>query len=93
MLQARSSGSALGAPAPRPRSGVACLPARGLWPELTVATGSSRSSVAHTALAAAGPGYLCPWRHSRARIGRQSRAPAGHRPGTAGCAAGVGART
>ena len=49
------------APAPRPRSGIAGLPAHGLWPELTVATGSSRSSFVRTAL-----GYLCPCRHSRA---------------------------
>ena len=49
------------APAPRPRSGIAGLPAHCLWPELTVATGSSRSSVVHTA-----PGYLCPWRHGQA---------------------------
>ena len=34
------------APAPRPRSGIACLPAHGLWPELTVATGSRRGSSA-----------------------------------------------
>ena len=47
------------APAPRPRSGIAGLPARGPWPD-TVATGSSRSSVVHTA-----PGYLCPCRHSQ----------------------------
>ena len=47
MLQARSFGLAV-APVPRPRSGIAGLPARGPWPELTVAsrlaTGSSRSS-------------------------------------------------
>ena len=49
------------APAPRPRSGIAGLPAHGLWPELTVATGSSRSSFVHTA-----PGYLCPCRRSQA---------------------------
>ena len=49
------------APAPRPRSGIAGLPAHGLWPELTVTTGSSRSSFVHTAL-----GYLCPSRHSQA---------------------------
>ena len=49
------------APAPRPRSGIAGLPAHCLWPELTVATGSSRSSFVHTA-----PGYLCPCRHSQA---------------------------
>ena len=49
------------APAPRPRSGLAGLPAHCLWPELTVATGSSRSSFVHTA-----PGYLCPCRHSQA---------------------------
>ena len=64
MLQACSCSSALGSshsPAqvkhiqpscsqpPRPRSGIACLPASCLWPELTVATGSSRSSVVHTA--------------------------------------------
>ena len=36
-------------------------PAHCLWPELTVATGSSRSSFVHTA-----PGYLCPCRHSQA---------------------------
>ena len=47
------------APAPLLRSGIAGLPAHGLWPELTVATGSSRSSFGHTA-----PGYLCPYRHS-----------------------------
>ena len=46
------------APAPRPRSGIACLR---LWPELTVATGSSRSFFVHTA-----PGYLCTCRHSQA---------------------------
>ena len=49
------------APAPRPRSGIAGLPAHGPWPELTVATGSSRSSFVHTA-----PGYLCPCRRSQA---------------------------
>ena len=48
------------APAPRPRPGIAGLPARGPWPD-TVAVGSSRSSVVHTA-----PGYLCPCRHSQA---------------------------
>ena len=50
--------------APLPRSGIAGLPARGpwpQWPELTVATGSSRSSIVHTA-----PGYLYPLRHSQA---------------------------
>ena len=46
------------APAPRPRSGIACLR---LWPELTVATGSSRSFFVHTAL-----GYLCPCQHNQA---------------------------
>ena len=55
------SAQSVEAPAPRPRSGIAGLPAHGLWPELTVATGSSRSSVVHTA-----PGYLCPCRHSQA---------------------------
>ena len=49
------------APTPRPRSGIAGLPAHGPWPELTVATGSSRSSFVHTA-----PGYLCPCRRSQA---------------------------
>ena len=49
------------APAPRPRSSIAGLPAHILWPELSVATGSSRSSFVHTA-----PGYLCPCRHSQA---------------------------
>ena len=48
MPQACSFGSAL------PRFGTACLPVSGPWPELIVATGSSRSSVVHTA-----PGYLC----------------------------------
>ena len=55
------SAQPLEAPAPRPRSGIVGLPAHGLWPELTVATGSSRSSFVHTA-----PGYLCPCRHSQA---------------------------
>ena len=36
------------APAPPPRSGIAGLPACCLWPQLTVATGSSRRSVVHT---------------------------------------------
>ena len=48
-------------PAPRPRSGIASLPAHCLWSELTVATCSSRSSFVHTA-----PGYLCPSWHSQA---------------------------
>ena len=48
-------------PAPRPRSGMAGLPAHGLWPELSVATCSSHCSFVHTA-----PGYLCPSRHSKA---------------------------
>ena len=34
------------APAPRPRSGIAGLPARGPWPELAVADGSGRGSYA-----------------------------------------------
>ena len=49
------------APAPRPRSGIAGLPAHCLWLELTFATGSSRSSFVHTAL-----GHLCPCLHSQA---------------------------
>ena len=64
MFQARSFGSVRGSSRSseaRPRSGTAGLPAHGLWPELTVATGSSRSSFVHTA-----PGYLCPCRHSQA---------------------------
>ena len=48
------------APAPRPRSGIAGLLARGPWPD-NVTTGSSLGSVVHTA-----PGYLCPCRHSQA---------------------------
>ena len=30
------------APAPQSRSGIACLSARSMWPELTVSTSSSR---------------------------------------------------
>ena len=52
------------APAPRPRSGIAGLPAHGLWPELTVATGSSSSSLCGHRPGR--PGYLCPCRHSQA---------------------------
>ena len=76
MLHARSFGSALGSSCssvkvrhiqpscsqpPRPRSGIAGLPARGLWSKLTLATSPSRSPVVQTAQE-----YLCPWWHSQA---------------------------
>ena len=66
MLQARSFGSACGssrswAQVRRSRPSCSRPVARLRPPELTVATGSSRSSVVHTA-----SGYLCPRRHSQA---------------------------
>ena len=61
MLQARPFGSAgllLKAPAPRPRSGIAGLPARGPRPVLAVADGSDCGSLVRAAR-----WLCCPWRH------------------------------
>ena len=60
MLRATPSAQPTEAFTPRPRSGIACLPARGPWPERTLAAGCSRSSVVHTA-----PGHFYLWWHSQ----------------------------